>query len=250
MKTWRQGWVAALATLCLAVAGSSWAQATGAPRVDAFDVEEVTRLAAGTTLRFTVSGTPGAHATLQIEGAHRTLAVSEVEPGFYEGAYTVDGVDRIAPDARVSADLRIGHRVGHAVLEEPLVLGASVQARCRDCGVVQAVQPVDVPGQPGVAGAVAGGVVGAIIGNQIGRGDGRLAARVLGALGGAMAGREIERAHRQRTHYDVVLRLDDGSEQRRRYSAPPPFRPGDRVKIAQDRWLRESEADPRRAAAF
>lgn len=246
MKTWRQGLVAAFATLCL---GSSWAQSTAMPRVDAFDVEEVTRLAAGTTLRFTLSGTPGAAATLQIEGAQRTLALSEVEPGFYEGAYTVDGFDRIAPGARVSADLRIGHRVASAVLEEPLVLGASVEARCHDCGVVQSVQAVDLPGQPGVAGAIAGGVVGAILGNQVGRGDGRLAARVLGALGGAIAGREIERAHRQRTHYDVVLRLDDGSEQRRRFSTPPPFRAGDRVKIVQDRWLRDTDADPRRAVA-
>jgi outer membrane lipoprotein SlyB len=247
MKTWRHWLVGVFATLCLA--GSAWAQAGAGPRVDRFDVEEVSRLAAGTVLRFTVTGSPGATATLQIEGAQRPLALAEVEPGFYEGSYTVDGVDRIAPDARVTTDLRLGHRVASAVLEEPLVLGTRIDARCRDCGVVQAVQVVEVPGEPGVLGAVAGGVVGAIIGNQVGRGDGRTAARILGAVGGAYAGREIERASRQRTHYDVVLRLDDGSQQRRRYSVAPPFRAGDRVRIVQDRWLRETEADPRRAAA-
>ena len=249
MKTWRLGVVGVFAALCLAVAGAAWAQSSAMPRVDAFDVEEVTRLAAGTPLRFTLSGTPGAAAVLNIEGAQRTLVLAEVEPGLYEGSYTVDGFDRIAPDARVTADLRVGHRVASAVLEEPLVLGTAVQAQCRDCGVVQAVQTVHVPGEPGVVGAVTGGVVGAILGNQVGRGDGRLAARILGALGGAIAGREIERAHRHRTHYDVVLRLDDGSEQRRRYSAPPPFRAGDRVKIVDDRWLRDSASEPRRAAA-
>jgi outer membrane lipoprotein SlyB len=249
MMTWRLGVVGVFVALCLAVAGSAWAQSTAAPRVDAFDVEEVSRLTAGTTLRFTLLGTPGASAALQIEGAARPLVLVEVEPGLYEGSYTVDGFDRIAPDARVTADLRIGHRLASAVLDEPLVLGTAVQARCRDCGVVQAVQAVEVAGEPGVVGAVTGGVVGAILGNQVGRGDGRLAARILGALGGALAGRELERAHRRRTHYDVVLRLEDGSEQRRRYSMPPPFRAGDRVKIVEDRWLRDTEAAPRRAAA-
>src|SRR5688500_5089788 len=104
MKTWRHRLVGVLATLWVVVAGSAWAQSTAMPRVDGFDVEEVSRIAAGTTLRFTVSGTPGAVATLQIEGAQRTLSLAEVEPGFYEGAYTVDGFDRIAPDARVTAD--------------------------------------------------------------------------------------------------------------------------------------------------
>jgi outer membrane lipoprotein SlyB len=250
MKTWRLWLVSVFAALCLA--GTASAQATAGPRVDGFDVEEVTRLAPGTALRFTLSGTPGAAATLRIDGAPRTLALAEVEPGLYEGVYVVDGVDRIAPDARVTADLRLGHRVASAVLEEPLVLGAVVSAdarACRDCGVVQAVQAVEVPVEPGVVGLLAGSVVGAIIGNQVGRGDGRTAARILGAVGGAYAGREIERAHRQRTHYDVVLRLDDGSVQRRRYSTAPPFRAGDRVKIVQDRWLRDTDPELRRAAA-
>lgn len=249
MRTWRRWLVGVFVTMCLA--GAAAAQSSAVPRVEGFDVEEVSRLAPGTTLRFTVSGTPGAVATLRIEGAQRTVALAEVEPGLYEAAYVLDAFDRIAPDARVTADLRLGHRTASAELEEPLVLGTAARAAaagCRDCGVVQAVQAVEVPGEPGALGAVAGGVVGAIIGNQVGR-DHRVAARILGALGGAYAGREIERAQRQRTHYDVVLRLDDGSVQRRRYSAAPPFRAGDRVKIAGDRWLRETDADVRRAAA-
>jgi outer membrane lipoprotein SlyB len=79
-------------------------------------------------------------------------------------------------------------------------------------------------------------VLGAIVGSQFGRGDGRTAAGILGAVGGAYAGSEVERRHGTRTRYDVVVRGPNGVAQTRRYDAPPPFRVGDRLRIADGTW--------------
>ncbi|HEX7438568.1 MAG TPA: hypothetical protein VF319_00595 [Caldimonas sp.] len=95
-------------------------------RVEGFDVEQVPRLAPGTRLEFTLFGTPGAAATLQIEGAAGPLDLSESQAGIYEGSYTIGPHERIDPEARVTAALRRGDLVARALLEEPLVLGAKL----------------------------------------------------------------------------------------------------------------------------
>ena len=90
------------------------------PRITGFDVEQVAELTPGTELNFTVWGTPGAQAALQIDGARRAIVLVEVSPGVYKGAYTISRRDRLVTDARVSANLRDGNRVGTATLEENL----------------------------------------------------------------------------------------------------------------------------------
>lgn len=102
--------------------------AVGAPRITGFDVEQVAQLVPGTELVFTVWGTPGATAALQIDGAQRALALTEIGSGVYRGIYTISQRDRIAPDARVSANLRSGNRVGTATLDEWLQTGAELAA--------------------------------------------------------------------------------------------------------------------------
>ncbi|HEY0858859.1 MAG TPA: glycine zipper 2TM domain-containing protein [Albitalea sp.] len=227
------------------VAASAEARPPEDPRVDRFDVEEVDRLDPGTPLHFSLYGTPGATATLRIEGADDTLALQEQHAGVYEGTHVIAPHERITPHSRVSAELRLGERVALALLEEPLVLGTAVAARCADCGVVQSVRAVDAGGSPGMAGAVAGGVLGAVIGRQIGEGDGRTLAGILGAIGGAYAGREIERSQHRRTRHEVRVQLDDGRVHTRRFEGAPPFRVGDRIRIVQGRWLHDTHADPR-----
>lgn len=93
------------------------------PRVTAFDVKSVGNVEAGTELDFTVWGTPGAVATLHIDGAQRSLALTEVVAGRYEGTYTVGRRDRIGPDSKVTANLRKNNQVGTALLSEPLQNG-------------------------------------------------------------------------------------------------------------------------------
>jgi outer membrane lipoprotein SlyB len=272
MKTLRHLIAGLLAMLAVLVAAPAFAQygaaagwAGSVPRVDGFDVEEVPQLSIGTALVFSLYGTPGASATLRIDGAQRGLILAEVQPGVYEGTYTIGANDRIAADSRVVADLRLGDRMTTSLLEEPLVLGGSVPnvaaapvdlpRHCADCGVVEAVNAVEAKGNAGYVGTITGGVLGAILGSQVGRGDGRTAAGILGAVGGAYVGREIERAGRTRTHYVVVVRLDSGSTQTRSYDARPPLRIGDRVRVGEGALTREADAnrayaDPRVASPY
>jgi hypothetical protein len=91
------------------------------PRITAFDVANIDRIEPGAELAFTLWGTPGAQASLQVQGAGRPLQLSETSPGVYQGTYTVSRRDQIAPDASVTANLRQGNRVGTAALDEPLV---------------------------------------------------------------------------------------------------------------------------------
>ena len=93
------------------------------PRITEFDVQGIERLEPGAELEFTLWGTPGAEATLRIDGAQRLAVLTEVSPGVYQGVYTINSRDRIAPDARVTGNLRRGNLVGTALLDEPLQRG-------------------------------------------------------------------------------------------------------------------------------
>lgn len=117
--------VAALVVLLAGLSGTPFARgaAAEAPRIEAVDVERVADLAAGTRLRFSLFGTPGGQALLQIDGARAPVEMREVEPGVYDGSYTIGADDRIAPGARVSATLRLGGHTARSVLDEPLLLG-------------------------------------------------------------------------------------------------------------------------------
>jgi outer membrane lipoprotein SlyB len=97
--------------------------ATQAPRVTGFDVEQVERIEPGAELNFTVWGTAGAAALLQIDGAKRPLQLGETTPGRYQGSYTVGRSDRINADSVVHVNLRRDNRVATATLGEALQTG-------------------------------------------------------------------------------------------------------------------------------
>lgn len=91
---------------------------------------------------------------------------------------------------------------------------------CATCGTVESVVAVQRQGQVnGVAvggttvglGTVAGGVVGGLLGNQVGGGSGKTAMTVLGVAGGAFAGNAIEQNMKKVTHYQMRVRMNDGS---------------------------------------
>lgn len=100
-------------------------EAHATPRIEGFKVDEVRRLAPGVELNFDLYGTPGGLATLRIDGATHNLNLVEVEPGQYQGTYTINGRDRIAARSPVTANLRVGNQVSSAVLNESLQVGAS-----------------------------------------------------------------------------------------------------------------------------
>jgi hypothetical protein len=255
--------LASITVAALAQPNSSAASDPAGLQVEEFDVEQVPQLSSGARLKFSLYGTLGAEATLQIEGAQRVLRLREVQPGMYEGTYTIDAQDQIRPDARVTAVLRRGNQVAASVLEEPLQFGASAPTApvppmaqsgpieeiapiaasprigtpvpprpaafaCADCAVVESVRVVEVGSVPGKVAAAAGGVAGAVFGDEVGRAHARHVAWVLGAL----TGRKVEPDGSQRTRYDVVLRLPSGAVQTRSYDSVPPFKVGDMVRSA------------------
>lgn len=104
------------------------------------------------------------------------------------------------------------------------------QAKCLECGTVEAVREIEQKAEGSGLGAVAGGVGGAILGNQFGKGNGRTIMTILGAAGGAYAGNEIEKQARGAKRWEVSVRLDDGSARTVSYDTQPAWRAGERIR--------------------
>lgn len=120
---------------------------------------------------------------------------------------------------------------------------APAQQACQSCGVVETIRQVQVPVKDNsdhLVGTIGGGVVGGVVGNQFGGGSGKTALTVLGAVGGALAGREVERNIRQQqtvTHYELTVRMRDGSARQFRSAQPFAFASGDHVRVENNQLL-------------
>ena len=91
------------------------------PRIDGFDVQAVRKPAPGNELAFTLYGSPGGSAAVQIGGATGGLVLTETEAGVYEGSYTIRQRDQITANSTVTANLRVGSYVASTILDEPLI---------------------------------------------------------------------------------------------------------------------------------
>lgn len=102
-------------------------------------------------------------------------------------------------------------------------------------GVVQDVQEVKEPGESKGAGVIAGGLAGGILGNKIAGGGSntRKVMTLLGVAGGAWAGNQIEKQARATKHWELTVRLDDGSTQKIRSESEPFWHAGDRVRMVE-----------------
>jgi outer membrane lipoprotein SlyB len=105
-------------------------------------------------------------------------------------------------------------------------------AACADCGVVEAVNVVEVQGPNNGVGAVAGGVGGALVGSQIAGGHNRTVGGLVGAVGGGLLGNAIEKHERRSTMYDVTVRMADGSRRVIREATAPAV--GEKVLVQAD----------------
>ncbi|MFM2407559.1 MAG: hypothetical protein RL358_301 [Pseudomonadota bacterium] len=105
---------------------------------------------------------------------------------------------------------------------------------CSNCGVVLAINKVEEAGKGSGLGVVGGGVVGGLLGNQVGGGTGKDLATLAGAIGGAIAGNAIEKNAKKTTHYDIVVRMEDGGERTYRQATEPALANGQKVKIEND----------------
>lgn len=210
------------------------------PKIDRFAVDPPARLVAGEELILTLFGSPGGTASARIVGVKGKLVLSEIRAGVYEGTYTIKNRDRIAADAVVTGNLRIGNRETSAVLGQSLLASSGYPSEssarqaarlCVNCGVVEAINVVEVKGEGSYLGKIAGGVAGAILGSQVGQGRGTSVAEVAGAAGGVYAGNEIEKRMKTTKHYEVVVRLENGGSKTVSYEAQPGFAVGARVKV-------------------
>lgn len=205
-------------------------------RISYFNVDPAGSLNAGNDLYFSVTGTPGAQVTLAITGVKGKVFLPEVQTGEYAGTYTIKQRDRITRRSAVTANLRLGEHLASATLGKPLQSDTApaplqVNRVCPDCGIVESVNLVEVKGEGGYLGAIGGGVVGAILGSQVGDGKGRTVAQIAGAVGGAYAGRALEAKSRTSNHFEVLVRLNNGTAQTVSFTAEPGFKVGDKVKV-------------------
>lgn len=206
------------------------------PRIERFRVEPIANLNGGDQLQFTVFGTPGGKMDLAVNGVKGKLFLNEVNNGEYTGTYTIKRRDRITQNSVVTANLRVGERLTSATLENAIQLASSTAPlalanACPTCGTIEAINRVEVKGDGGYLGALGGGVVGALLGSQVGSGKGKTAAQIAGAVGGAYAGYVIEGKVRKAYHYEVLVRMQNGTSQTVSYATDPDFRVGDAVKI-------------------
>lgn len=207
------------------------------PRIDRFDVIP-NQLVPGSDLVFTLHGTPGGKARIRIAGVRGSLFLDETRDGVYEGIYTIKTRDRIVPDSRVTANLRLGDRDSSAILGKPLLATSGTRAGtrhiargCANCGVVEAINVIEVKGEGSYLGMIAGGLAGALLGSQVGQGRGTTAAELAGAAGGAYAGHEVEKRMKTTKHHEVIVRLESGGTQAISYEAVPGFKVGDKVRV-------------------
>jgi outer membrane lipoprotein SlyB len=109
--------------------------------------------------------------------------------------------------------------------------GSSSSKTCADCGVIEDIRTVEQEGDASGIGAVAGGVAGGLLGHQVGEGRGKDVATIAGVAGGAYAGHTIEKKMKKTKHYEITVRMHDGSSRVVSQSEEPRFAIGDPVKV-------------------
>lgn len=115
--------------LMLALAGflplaGAHAQGT-APAIRSFAVDQVAELAPGTELIFRVNASSGGAVQIDIDGVANPLGLAETSVGQYAGAYTISIRDKIGPDSRVQATLRLDARQTTLTLGQTLLTEAA-----------------------------------------------------------------------------------------------------------------------------
>jgi outer membrane lipoprotein SlyB len=96
-------------------------------------------------------------------------------------------------------------------------------------GFVESVRQVEEAGDAKGIGAVGGGIAGAVIGHNMG--EHNKLVTVLGAAGGALLGNHIEKQARAKKHWELTVRLDDGTIRKVSSEAEPFWHQGDRVRL-------------------
>lgn len=220
-------------------------------RIGAFAVNAPERIRAGDELKFSLSGVPGGQARVLVDGIDKSMPLTEVSRGLYEGSYTVSRRDRLRGRLVATGFLKVGQKETSQRFVREQVANTPANAYGCDrrdgrearraemagvtCGTVTSVEKTEIDDSDSrnVLGTVAGGVIGAVIGNQVGGGSGKDIARIIGAVGGAYAGNRIQNARDKTTVYRATVQLDDGSTKHFDHAVDPALQVGARVKIVE-----------------
>lgn len=165
---------------------------------------------AGLTVALAMTSHPASDGAVRLASSTPTstyLAASEQFPQ----SPPLSPAGRLEPSAGIPGVVRAPELATSGGPEAVVAPAQIAQSVCRQCGTVEAITPVQRSVPTSGVGAVAGGVVGGLLGNQVGGGHGRTAMTVLGAVGGGFAGNAIERNVKKVTHYQVRVRMHDGS---------------------------------------
>lgn len=187
-------------------------------------------------------GQPLARSQAQHSVVDRTSAAKTAKP---QSPSPVPSYSTSAPgsgsersNANVVASNAVGTmNVADGKIASTLPTNASADV-CRNCGTIDSVLPVRHQGQGSGAGAVIGGVLGGVLGRQVGSGRGRDVATVAGAVGGAVIGNSVEKSNSTTQHYEIRVRLTDGTFQTVKSDTDLGMRIGDKVRIDNGRLIR------------
>jgi hypothetical protein len=112
--------------LVLALAGAA-ASGAFAQQINALNVNADSGVAPGSTLHFTLEGTPRSQAQLTLNDGRLVVAMRETARGVYRGSYTVKRSDNIDPQGLIRTKLTTGNRWVATNFTYPSSFLASVQ---------------------------------------------------------------------------------------------------------------------------
>ncbi|GAO35597.1 signal peptide protein [Sulfuricella sp. T08] len=174
-------------------------------------------------------------------------ATTPPQPAMTAQADTADKASKPAPDEKPAAKPKSAAKPTHkAATEKPIAKAVVAEESsrkaqtpvCDNCGVITAIRTVEQAGEGSGLGAIAGGVVGGLLGHQVGGGTGKDIATIAGAVGGGYAGHQIEKKVKTTKHYEIAVRMDDGSHRTMVQETEPAFAIGEKVKIVDGTLVR------------
>ena len=77
------------------------------PEITSFQVNVTEQPVPGSDIDFTLEGTARGKASVRISGINKTIALREVDPGVYEGTYTLSRRDKLSATPTARATLRV-----------------------------------------------------------------------------------------------------------------------------------------------
>jgi len=105
-------------------------------------------------------------------------------------------------------------------------------------GVIESVQEIEQKGENPIAGPIIGGIAGAVLGHQFGEGRGKTVSTAVGAGAGILGGKVVEQKVRATKHWEVTVRLDDGSTKTISSESQPAWHAGERVRVVDGQILK------------